>query len=70
MLDLEAWLGTPRQDTKVYCCGPAPLLAAVEAACAAWPPYALSTERFTAAAQSARRGTPPSRSNCAAPDGP
>ncbi|WSQ14626.1 PDR/VanB family oxidoreductase [Streptomyces sp. NBC_01231] len=53
LLDLAAWLGTPRPDTKVYCCGPAPLLAAVEAACAAWPPYALRVERFTAAAQTA-----------------
>ncbi|EFL29237.1 phenoxybenzoate dioxygenase beta subunit [Streptomyces himastatinicus ATCC 53653] len=49
--DLAALLGTPRPGTKVYCCGPAPLLAAVEAACAAWPPYALRFERFTAAAQ-------------------
>ncbi|MFH9551936.1 PDR/VanB family oxidoreductase [Streptomyces sp. NPDC017435] len=53
LLDLVTWLGTPRPDTKVYCCGPAPLLAAVEVACAAWPPYALRTERFTAAARSA-----------------
>src|SRR3954452_12736098 len=53
MPDLAAWLGTPRPDTKVYCCGPAPLLAAVEAACRAWPPYALRTERFTTAAQTA-----------------
>ncbi|MGW1787065.1 PDR/VanB family oxidoreductase [Streptomyces sp. NPDC002143] len=53
MLDLEAWLGSTSPDTKVYCCGPAPLLAAVEAACAARPPYALRVERFTAAAQSA-----------------
>ncbi|WP_257231533.1 PDR/VanB family oxidoreductase [Streptomyces sp. Rer75] len=56
--DLAALLGTPRTDTKVYCCGPAPLLAAVEAACAAWPPYALRVERFTAAAQTGPvRGT-------------
>ncbi|MFI7501728.1 PDR/VanB family oxidoreductase [Streptomyces sp. NPDC049687] len=53
LLDLATWLGTPRSDTKVYCCGPAPLLAAVEAACALWPPYALRTERFTAAEQAA-----------------
>ncbi|WP_443077990.1 PDR/VanB family oxidoreductase [Streptomyces sp. NBC_01450] len=53
LLDLAAWLGTPRPDTKVYCCGPAPLLAAVEAACAAWPPYVLRVERFTAAARTA-----------------
>jgi ferredoxin-NADP reductase len=56
LLDLAAWLATPRPDTKVYCCGPAPLLTAVEAACATWPPYVLRTERFTAAAQ-----TPPVR---------
>ncbi|MFF7883970.1 PDR/VanB family oxidoreductase [Streptomyces sp. NPDC020794] len=53
LLDLASWLGTPRPDTKVYCCGPAPLLAAVEAACADWPSYALRTERFTAAEQAA-----------------
>jgi ferredoxin-NADP reductase len=53
LLDLAAWLGIPRPDTKVYCCGPAPLLAAVEAACAAWPRYALRVERFTTAAQTA-----------------
>ncbi|MGY0064278.1 PDR/VanB family oxidoreductase [Streptomyces sp. LZ34] len=53
LLDLAAWLDTPRPDTKVYCCGPAPLLTAVGAACAAWPPYALRVERFTAAAQTA-----------------
>jgi ferredoxin-NADP reductase len=53
LLDLAAWLGTPSPATKVYCCGPAPLIAAVEAACADWPPYALRVERFTAEAQSA-----------------
>ncbi|GGK60016.1 PDR/VanB family oxidoreductase [Streptomyces flaveus] len=59
LLDLAAWLGTPRPDTRVYCCGPTPLLAAVEAACAAWPPYALRVERFTAGAQAAPvRDTP------------
>jgi ferredoxin-NADP reductase len=50
LLDLARWLGTPDPGTKVYCCGPAPLLAAVEQACAAWPPYSLRTERFTAGA--------------------
>src|SRR5260370_22704824 len=30
-LDLGAALGEPRDDTLVYCCGPEPLLAAVEA---------------------------------------
>ena len=36
LLDLlAAYLGDPRDDVKVYCCGPAPLLDAVEAVCAA-----------------------------------
>lgn len=38
LLDLTARLDTPRPGTKVYCCGPGPLLAAVETACAARPP--------------------------------
>ncbi|MER6976977.1 ferredoxin reductase, partial [Streptomyces carpinensis] len=37
LLDLGAWLSEPAAGTKVYCCGPGPLLAAVEDACAAWP---------------------------------
>lgn len=46
LLDLQATLGTPREDTLVYCCGPEPLLKAVEDACAAWPTGALHVERF------------------------
>jgi ferredoxin-NADP reductase len=46
LLDLAGFLGEPRPDTRVYCCGPAPLLAAIEAACAGWPAYTLRTERF------------------------
>ncbi|MFJ9900875.1 PDR/VanB family oxidoreductase [Streptomyces sp. NPDC091280] len=53
LLDLAAWLGTPRPETNVYCCGPGPLLGAVETACASWPSYVLRTERFIAAAQAA-----------------
>lgn len=48
LIDLAALLGTPREDTAVYCCGPAPLLDAVEAGCANWPAGALHLERFTA----------------------
>ncbi|MFK0113325.1 PDR/VanB family oxidoreductase [Streptomyces sp. NPDC091217] len=59
LLDLAAWLGAALPDTKIYCCGPAPLLSAVEAACAGWPPYSLRVERFTASAQIAPvRNTP------------
>lgn len=50
LLDLHAVLGEPDEDTLVYCCGPEPLLAAVEAVCAAWPEKALHVERFSAKA--------------------
>ena len=59
LLDLPAWLGEARPDTAVYCCGPGPLLDAVERACRGWPPYALRTERFVAKEQRAPvRDTP------------
>ena len=48
LLDLAGFLGEPRDGVRVYACGPAPLLAAVERTCAAWPPYSLRTERFVA----------------------
>lgn len=46
LLDLASLLAEPDADTLVYCCGPEPLLAAVEAKCAAWPAGALQVERF------------------------
>ncbi|SFL44991.1 PDR/VanB family oxidoreductase [Geodermatophilus ruber] len=49
LLPLAAVLGTPAADTLVYCCGPAPLLDAVEDSCRPWGPGALHVERFTAA---------------------
>jgi ferredoxin len=48
LLDLDSLLGTPQPDTLVYCCGPEPLLAAVEERCHAWPPRSLQVERFSA----------------------
>ena len=48
LLDLAGFLGEPRPGVKVYCCGPTPLLAAIERACAAWPPHTLHLERFVA----------------------
>ncbi len=48
LLDLDAALGTPQLDTLVYCCGPEPLLAAVEQRCAGWPAGSLHLERFAA----------------------
>lgn len=46
LLPLDRILGAPRPDTLVYCCGPEPLLRAVEQRCAAWPKGALHVERF------------------------
>ncbi|OAH63620.1 ferredoxin [Dietzia cinnamea] len=48
LIDLDGLLGTPEDGTLVYSCGPEPLLAAVEARCAAWPRGALNIERFSA----------------------
>lgn len=48
LLDLAGLLGSPLEDTLVYCCGPEPLLVAVEQACATWAPHALHVERFNA----------------------
>ena len=48
LLDLDGLLGTPQEDTRVYCCGPEPLLAAVEQRCAGWPSGSLHVERFSA----------------------
>lgn len=48
LLDLDALLGSPRPGTLVYCCGPEPLLNAVEQRCADWPKRSLHVERFVA----------------------
>lgn len=48
LIDLAAALGDPRSGTLVYCCGPEPLLAAVEQRCrSSWPAEALRIERFS-----------------------
>jgi ferredoxin-NADP reductase len=41
-------LGDVKKDTLIYCCGPEPLLQAVESASAHWPPGSLHIERFAA----------------------
>jgi ferredoxin-NADP reductase len=53
LLDLESLLGDPRHDTLVYCCGPEPLLAAVEKHCESWPAGSLHVERFKPKKQTA-----------------
>ncbi|WP_067662281.1 PDR/VanB family oxidoreductase [Nocardia miyunensis] len=49
LLDLAAELAVPEPDVAVYCCGPEPLLAAIEGHCETyWPTGALHVERFRA----------------------
>ncbi|GAB3348099.1 PDR/VanB family oxidoreductase [Amycolatopsis echigonensis] len=47
LLDLPRLLADPAPDTVIYCCGPEPLLAAVENNTAHWPRGTLHVERFT-----------------------
>lgn len=47
-LPLASVLAVPSPDCLVYCCGPEPLLEAVEAWCSGWPAGILHTERFAA----------------------
>jgi len=49
LLDLATTLGSSTGRTAIYCCGPEPLIAAVERESAHWPSGALHRERFTAA---------------------
>jgi ferredoxin-NADP reductase len=46
LIDLDRLLAEPRPETLVYCCGPEPLLVAVEQRCAGWPSGSLHLERF------------------------
>ncbi|WP_419992635.1 PDR/VanB family oxidoreductase [Streptomyces boninensis] len=46
LLDLAPYARAPQPGTLVYCCGPGPLLDAVEARCASWPQGTLNVERF------------------------
>ena len=48
LIDLDGLLGQPQPGTNVYCCGPEPLLTAVEQRCGAWPKGTLHVERFVA----------------------
>lgn len=50
LLDLESLLARPADGTAVYCCGPEPLINAVQQRCAAWPPGSLHVERFAPSA--------------------
>ena len=58
LIPLTELLHDPEEGTLVYCCGPEPLLAAVEGAASHWPHGSLHMERFTPRPQS-----PPVRSD-------
>jgi tetrachlorobenzoquinone reductase len=47
-LDLAGIIGSMRESTHLYCCGPTPMLAAFEAATKSWPAERLHLEYFTA----------------------
>jgi ferredoxin-NADP reductase len=46
LLDLEAFLAEPTEDTLIYACGPEQLLQAVDKHCGHWKPGVVRTERF------------------------
>jgi len=47
LLDLATELAEPTEDVGIYCCGPEPLLNAIEQQCeSTWPEGALHVERF------------------------
>jgi ferredoxin-NADP reductase len=48
LLPLGSVLSPPRDDTLIYCCGPEPLLVAVEGWAGSWPTGSLHFERFKA----------------------
>jgi len=48
LIPLDRFVSEPRSETRIYSCGPEPLLDAVEAATTHWPPGSLHTERFAA----------------------
>ena len=47
LLPLETLIGSEQEDTLIYCCGPEPLLAAVDAHTSAWPKGSLHVEHFS-----------------------
>ncbi|HEX6351524.1 PDR/VanB family oxidoreductase [Actinophytocola sp.] len=55
LLPLASYLANPRPNCLVYCCGPEPLIEAVEQWCAGWPDGILHTERFAARREPAVR---------------
>lgn len=46
LLDLSAFLGAAKPGKVAFCCGPEPLIQAVESCCSGWPEESLQIERF------------------------
>jgi ferredoxin len=46
LIELQALLAVPQAQTAIYCCGPEPLIAAVEQSSARWTSGSLHVERF------------------------
>lgn len=55
-LDIGQLLAQAPKDAHLYCCGPAPMLSAFEAATADWPPDQIHVEYFTPKAAPAKSG--------------
>jgi tetrachlorobenzoquinone reductase len=55
-LDVAAIVAQAPRDAQLYCCGPAPMLRAFEAAAADWPSAQVHVEYFTPKAELARAG--------------
>jgi ferredoxin-NADP reductase len=51
LIDLKTLLKEPSEGTRIYCCGPEPLLNAVQSASEHWPEDTLHFERFVPADQ-------------------
>jgi ferredoxin-NADP reductase len=56
VLDVAAIVGAAPRHAQLYCCGPAGMLRAFEAATADWPPAQVHVEYFTPKAEPARAG--------------
>ena len=56
VLDVAARVAAVRKDAHLYCCGPAPMLQAFEAATADWPRAQVHVEYFTAKQEPATAG--------------
>jgi len=56
VIDLDAIIAAAPQDAQLYCCGPAPMLAAFERACAGRPAKFVHLERFSAPDNAAATG--------------